>query len=98
MKEHKAKTKRKSKPERKTKTRQWISQTNNDQKHNRDSCLGALKMNLELFILSTKQSIQNREMVYTMCTGGNIEQHQASKATFRPPNLSRVTRFFQIEE
>lgn len=57
MNEHKAKRKRKSKHERKTKTRGWITQTNNDQKQNRDSCLGALTMNLEPFILSTKQSI-----------------------------------------
>lgn len=81
MKEHNAKRKRKSQTWKKTKTREWISQTNNDQKHNRHSCLEALKMNLELFILSTKQSIQNSKVAYTMCKGGNIER-QASMATF----------------
>lgn len=75
------KEKRKAKPKKKTKTREWISQTNNDQKRNRHGCLEALKMNLELSILSTKQSIQNSKVAYTMCTGGNI-QCQASVATF----------------
>jgi ribosomal protein S8 len=75
------KEKGKAKPRKKTKTREWISQTNNDQKHNRNSCQEALKMNLELFILSTKQSIQNSKVAYTMCIGGNI-QCQASMATF----------------